>query len=98
MPRGTGMSPTRRRNRRPNPSDPAALAARLPDHLREFEGFSDYRCYMAAVADWLNTQVPGVAEHSLTAAVSELAGVSMADWFKMRLGVSTPRKTMTKAD
>jgi hypothetical protein len=79
---------TIRRNSRRCDNDPEALAARLPVELRRFRGFSDtdLRSHAAAVADWLNTQVPGAAEH-LTAPVMAAAGLSAADWFKVRLGV-----------
>jgi hypothetical protein len=80
---------TLRRNQRPSKNDPASLAARLPDHLREFKGFSDFRSQTTAVADWLNTQVPGAAGQYLTATVMELAGVGMADYFKIQLRVKS---------
>jgi hypothetical protein len=47
--------------------------------------------HATAVADWLNTQVPGAAEH-LTGAVMNAAGISVADWFKIRLGVTSQKK------
>jgi hypothetical protein len=58
------MPPTRRHNRMPK-TNPEALAARLPSELRSFDGLDtvgDYRSRWTAVADWLNTQVPGHAE------------------------------------
>lgn len=39
---------------------------------------------MTAVADWLNEQVPGIAEH-LTMPVMVAAGLSAADWYRQAL-------------
>jgi hypothetical protein len=80
---------TVRHNSRRFTDDPEALAARLPAELRRFRDSSDpndFRSHTTAVADWLNTQLPGAAEH-LTAPVMAAAGLSAADWFKIRLGV-----------
>jgi hypothetical protein len=85
---------TTRHSRRRFTDDPEALAALLPEELRRFkvgDHPNDFRSHATAVADWLNTQVPGAAEH-LLAPVMKAAGISVADWFKIRLGV-TPNET-----
>jgi hypothetical protein len=86
---------TVRHNSRRYDNDPEALAARLPTELRRFRDSSDpngFRSHATAVADWLNTQSPGAAEH-LTAPVMAAAGISAADWFKIRLGVTPTRRS-----
>lgn len=78
---------TVRHNRRPNASAPYALAARLPDDLRSFKLSTDpddLRSHITAVADWLNTQIPGTAEH-LTSPVMSAAGLSAVDWYRQAL-------------
>ncbi|MGW8815511.1 hypothetical protein [Gordonia terrae] len=87
MPRGTGMSPTRRRNRRPKTDTPEALAARLPGELRSLEGVdtpSDYQALRGHVADWLNHAAPGHG-HELAAPVLVAAGLSAADFYRKAL-------------
>jgi hypothetical protein len=82
---------TVRHSRRRLTDDPDALAALLPEELRRFPGTSDvngFRSHATAVADWLNTQFPGAAEH-LTAPVMVAAGLSAADWYKIQLGVKS---------
>jgi hypothetical protein len=83
------MGRPKRRNRSSD-TGPEALVARLPDELRRFWGFTDddFRSHATPVAAWLNTQVPGAAEH-LKATVMAAAGISVADWFKIRLGVKS---------
>jgi hypothetical protein len=81
---------TVRHNSRRYDNDPEALAARLPAELRRFRDSSDpndFRSHATAVADWLSTQLPGAAE-DLTSPVMAAAGISVADWFKIRLGVT----------
>ena len=68
-------------------SDPEALAALLPDELRTFRASTDpegFRSHLAAVADWLNDQIPGAAE-DLTMPVMKAAGLSATDWYRSRL-------------
>lgn len=87
MPRGTGMSPTRRRNRKPTASNPEALAALLPDELRSLKVLgtpSDYQTLWRHVADWLNHFAPGQG-HVPVAAVMGAAGLSAADFYRKAL-------------
>lgn len=84
MPRGTGMSPTRRRNRRPKTATPEALAAQLPDELRSLGGVdtpSDYQSLTGHVADWLNQAAPGRG-HDLAASVMTAAGLEAAAFYR----------------
>lgn len=69
-------------------STPEALASRLPDHLREFRSFSDpddYRMHASAVADYLNTQVPGLGS-DLAGPVMKAVGLTAAGWYAGALG------------
>lgn len=79
---------TVRHNSRRVADDPEALAALLPDELRRFVRSTDpddFPSHLAAVADWLNTRIPGIAEH-LTMPVMVAAGLSAADWYRQALG------------
>lgn len=94
MPRGTGMSPTRRRNCRPKSQSPEALAALLPDELRSLKGLytlSDYQALRGNVVDWLGHAVPGTG-HELTAPVMNAAGLSAADFYRKALTWHTPNQ------
>lgn len=87
MPRGTGMSPTQRRNRRPKTATPEALAAQLPDELRSLGGVgtpTDYQVLRGHIADWLNQAAPG-GGHELAAPVMTAAGLSAADFYRKSL-------------
>ncbi len=87
MPRGTGMSPTRRRNRKPTASSPEALAALLPDDLRSLEGLGtpgDYQALRGHVVDWLNHAVPDQGQN-LAAPVMDAAGLAAADFYRKAL-------------
>jgi len=89
MPRGSGMSVTRRRNRRPKTDDPEALAARLPDELRSFDGWQYTGAlheYWSALSGWLLCQDAPSEMHDV-AAVMRAAGLSAADWFRRMLTV-----------
>ena len=88
MSRGAGMSPTRRRNRKPTATSPGALAALLPNELRSLEGLytrSDYLSLRGHVVDWLSHAVPG-QEHVLVSPVMKAAGLSAADFYWQALG------------
>ncbi|WP_420880747.1 hypothetical protein [Rhodococcus sp. (in: high G+C Gram-positive bacteria)] len=88
MPRGTGMSPTRRRNRKPKAASPEALAALLPDELRSLQGLgtpSDYQALRGHVVDWLNHAVPGQGQN-LAFPVMDAAGLSAAEFYRVALG------------
>ncbi|PTR26488.1 hypothetical protein C8K36_10560 [Rhodococcus sp. OK519] len=87
MPRGSGMSPTRRRNRKPTGSSPEALAARLPDDLRSLEGVgtpSEYQALRGHVADWLDHAAPGQGQVQASA-VMTAAGLSAAEFYRIAL-------------
>jgi len=92
MSRGTGMSPTRRRNRRGKAGDPAELAARLPAELRRLEAYplpSGYRALSADVAAWIDRTAPGRGA-ALAVPVLKAAGLSLADWYRRLLPQPTP--------
>lgn len=75
-----------RYSRKPGTS-PEALAARLPDELKRPNGFhnlDDFNAHADAVRAWANTQAPGLANDQLSP-VMKAAGVSVADWYKVRL-------------
>ena len=94
MPRGTGMPPTRRRNRKPSTSSPQALAAVLPDELRTLEGLctpSDYQALRGNAVNWLNGKVPGLG-HELATPVLNAAGLSAADFYRKALTWHTPNR------
>lgn len=77
---------TVRRNSRIVDSD--ALVALLPDELRPRNGFNsldEFNAHAAAVRAWANNQAPGLATDQLSP-VMRAAGVTVADWFKIRLG------------
>lgn len=81
------MPKTRRRDKTAPGMDPDALIARMPDELRGAEPFDSVAQYLAhcgRVADWLNTQAPGIASETLTV-VREAAGVSVENFFRVRL-------------
>jgi hypothetical protein len=91
MPRGSGMAPTRRRNRGPKGDTPATLAARLPDELRSFgawcyadDGASGLRDYLDALSRWLFWQGAPYETSDVTA-VMNAAGLCAADWYRSRL-------------
>ena len=70
-----------RRNRRLSPNDPAALAARLPDELRSFDGWlypNGLHDYMAALSVFISGAQP-------LSPVMNAAGLSAADWFRHML-------------
>ncbi|MBM7458572.1 hypothetical protein JOE26_001247 [Rhodococcus coprophilus] len=95
MARGTGMSQTRRRNRKPSASSPEALAALLPNDLRLLGGLctpGDYQSLRGNVADWLNGSVPGRG-HELAAPVMNAAGLSAADFYHQVLTGGIPDAT-----
>jgi ADP-ribosylglycohydrolase len=55
-----------KRRNRSRATDPTVMAASLPDDLRSFRSSTDpndFRSHVIAVADWSNTQMPGMAEH-----------------------------------
>jgi hypothetical protein len=82
----------KRWNRPDNNTDPDALAARLPDDLRSFDGLDtvgDYRTRWTAVADWLNTQVPGHAE-GLVHPVMNAADLGVVEFYKLKLTQKAP--------
>jgi hypothetical protein len=82
---------THKRNRQRRGSTPEALAARLPHELRSFGSFTDpgdLRSHWAAVADWLNTQVPGQGE-ALAVSVMNAAGLDPASWYRQALSRGT---------
>lgn len=88
MPRGTGMSPTRRRSRKPTATSPEALAARLPDELQSPEGLctpGDYQSLRGHVVDWLDRAVPAQGQ-VLASPVMNAAGLSAADFYRQALG------------
>lgn len=94
MPRGTGMSPTRRRNRRSQTMSPEALAARLPGELRSFRGYAspgDFHATAARIAAWLDTQAPGIAEGT-TVPVMIAAGIGPSAWYRAALTTSDPTR------
>lgn len=96
--RGSGMSPTRRRNRRSQAMSPEALATRLPHDCRSFRGYArpgDFQATAARIAAWLNEQVPGTAEE-LTIPVMIAAGIGPADWY--RAALTTPDPTRVDQD
>lgn len=62
---------------------PEALAASLPDELCRFDELDtpeDLRSLWTAVADYLNTQVPGQGD-SLVLPVLDVAGLTVAGWY-----------------
>ena len=70
-----------RRNRRLSPNDPAALAARLPDELRSFDGWlypNGLQDYMAVLSAFLVDSQP-------VTPVMNAAGLSAACWFRRML-------------
>jgi uncharacterized protein (DUF2267 family) len=79
------------RHNRIDPSDPAALAARLPDELRSFDSWhytdngdpTGLRDYLAAVSDHLGDYA------DLTMPVMNAAGLSAADWYRRMLTDTT---------
>lgn len=92
MPRGTGMSPTRRRSRKPIASSPEALAALLPDELRSLEGLytpGDHLSLRGRVVDWLNRIAPGVK----ASPVMDAAGLSAADFYRHALAMPAQVET-----
>ena len=97
MPRGTGMSPTRRRGRRPKADSPEALAARLPVELRSRAGLDSidaYKSRATAVADWLNTQIPGQGRELLPSVMAAAGvGLSIVDFYRYRLTGEQPHAT-----
>jgi hypothetical protein len=70
-----------RRNRRPNPNDPARIAARLPAGLRSFDGWhyrNGLHDYMAALSTFLVDAQP-------ITPVMNAARLSAAGWFRHML-------------
>lgn len=87
MPRGTGMPPTRRRNRRPKHESPEALAGRLPKELRSLEGVytpGDYQSLRRDIASWVEQTAPGDVPE-LAARVMATAGITAADFYRRAL-------------
>lgn len=73
----------KRRNSTRRMTTPEVLAASLPDELRRFDELDtpdDLRSLWTAVADYLNTQVPGQGG-SLVTPVLNVAGLIVADWY-----------------
>lgn len=90
MPRGTGMAPTRRRNRL-GVADPEALAAQLPEGLRAWKpspGSQGFSAHARRIAEWLNTQQAGLGY--LTPLVMAAAGLTAAAWFRQSLAIEPP--------
>lgn len=78
---------------------PETLAAGLPVELRAFDGLEStgaYRSRTTAVADWLNTQIPGQGRE-LAPSVMTAAGLSVAAFFRRRFD-STPANTAGDLD
>jgi hypothetical protein len=74
----------KRRNSTRRLSTPEVLAASLPDDLRRFDELhtpEDLRSLWTAVADYLNTQVPGQGD-SLVLPVLAVAGFHVAGWYR----------------
>lgn len=81
MTRGSGMSPTRRRNRRPKADCPEALAARLPDELRSLDGIDtpgDLGQRLTALGSFAGSD-------ALALPVFNAAGHSVAGWYRQAL-------------
>ncbi|WP_126316682.1 hypothetical protein [Mycolicibacterium aurum] len=74
---------------------PEALAARLPNDCRSFDGYdtpAGFQATAARVAAWLDTQAPGTAE-TLTIPVMTAAGVGPTDWYRPALGTQSDRNS-----
>ncbi len=82
------MGRPRRRQSSRTLADPQALAAQLPDELSSFHpvpGSHHFHDHARRVAEWLNTQHPGLGY--LTPAVMAAAGLTASDWFRQSLAV-----------
>jgi hypothetical protein len=82
---------TVRRSSKLRVTDPEALAARLPDDLRTLRPTSDsrdFRAHAGRIAEWLNTQQPGLGH--LTPAVMAAAGLTASAWFRQSLAIKPP--------
>lgn len=77
-------------------TDPAALAARLPEELRSMAGHTHPRDYLAAVRDWMQAQgipmptfeeaLQGVEAPVSVSDVTEAAGVpAVLEYFKHQM-------------
>lgn len=77
---------------RTSTNDPTALARRLPGQLRDMTGFrsiEEIDSRQTAVAEWLDTQVPGQGEE-LAGSVMTLCGITVAHRYAVRLGTHLP--------
>lgn len=82
------MARPRRRNARSLSTQPDALAAQLPEALRAFQQLTDpddFTGHARRVAEWLNTQQPGLGY--LTGDVMRAAGLTASAWFRVALSL-----------
>lgn len=88
-------------------TDPAALAARLPEELRSMDGYTHPGDYLADVSGWMQTQgiqmptfeeaIQGIRPPVYASEVAEAAGVAaVLAYFKHSLGIPDLRQKEPK--
>ena len=70
-----------RRNRRAGANDPAALAARLPDELKSFNGWY----YPNGLNDFMGALSAALVDVQRLTPVMSAAGLFASDWFRHML-------------